>query len=291
MIESSNTQLSVTQQCSMVNIQRSSYYDYIKEQQDSDQDIKKRISTIYAAKPAYGSRRITEIVKRHGIPINRKKIQRLMRNMNIQGISPKRKLSIANSQHKKYPYIARDKRITKINQVWSTDITYVITPWGAVYLVAIVDWHSRFVLSWRLSNSIDEDFCIEALLEALQMGTPEIFNTDQGSQFTGNAFISVLKSHRIEPSMDGKGRATDNAHIERIWRSVKWEELYLYEQNTYDDLHKQIEDYFKFYNHERPHQSLKYKTPSEVHFDLEKKLFDSDGKIIYTEKELKYVVR
>src|ERR1700677_815456 len=128
MIQSSNTQLSVTQQCSMVNIQRSSYYDYIKEQQDSDQDIKKRISTIYAAKPAYGSRRITEIVKRHGIPINRKKIQRLMRNMNIQGISPKRKLSIANSQHKKYPYIARDKLITKINQVWSTDITYVITP-------------------------------------------------------------------------------------------------------------------------------------------------------------------
>jgi putative transposase len=141
-----------------------------------------------------------------------------------------------------------------------------------------------------LSNSIDESFCIDALFEALQMGTPEIFNTDQGSQFTGNDFISVLTSHGIQPSMDGKGRATDNAHSERIWRSVKWEGLYLYEQKDFVLLHKQIERYFKFYNHGRPHQSLHYKTPSEVHFDLEKKFFDSDGKIIYTEGELKYVV-
>jgi putative transposase len=291
MIEPSNTQLSVSLQCSMVNIQRSSYYDYIREKERSDQDIEKIIEEIYAEYPEYGSRRVTEIIRRHEISINRKKVQRLMRKMNIQGLCPKPNLSVANCNHKKYPYIARDKPITKINQVWSTDITYIKTLFGTVYLVAIVDWYSRFVLSWRLSNSIDENFCIDALLEALQMGTPEIFNTDQGSQFTGNAFISILTAHGIQPSMDGKGRATDNAHSERIWRSVKWEELYMYEQKDFVLVHKQVTDYFKFYNHERPHQSLNYKTPSEVHFDLEKKLFDSDGKIIYTERELKYVVR
>lgn len=247
------------------------------------------INAIYAARPEYGSRRITEILKRGGILINRKRTRRLMREMGIQGVHPKRNLSMANHAHKKYPYIARDKPITRINQVHSTDITYIKTKFGTVYLVAIIDWHSRFVTAWGMSNTMGEEFCTEALNGSLQMGVPEIFNTDQGSQFTGDAFISILLAHGIKPSMDGKGRATDNAPIERFWRSVKWEEVYLHEPQTFLELQQKINKYIEHYNHERPHQSINYKTPSEVHFDLDKKLIDSNGQFVYAEKELKYV--
>jgi putative transposase len=289
MIDVLDSTLSIRQQCKMVNISHSSYYAYKKEKPATDQELKKMISNIYASRPEYGSRRIAEIVRRSGIPVNRKRIQRLMREMEIQGIHPKKNLSMANSEHKKYPYIARDKPIVKINQVWSTDITYVKTKFGKVYLVAIIDWHSRLVLAWGMSNTMNEELCIEALNKALKKGTPEIFNTDQGSQFTGKAFISTLLHHGIKPSMDGKGRATDNAQIERFWRSVKWEEVYLHEPQTFIELQKKINDYIKHYNHERPHQSLNYKTPSEAHFDLKKKNIDSNGKFIYAKKELKYV--
>ena len=247
------------------------------------------INSIYAAHPEYGSRRITEILKRSGEGINRKRTRRLMSEIGIQGVHPKRNLSMANRAHKKYPYIARDKPIVRINQVSSTDITYIKTKFGTVYLVAVIDWYSRLIMAWRMSNSMGEEFCIEALNEALQRGIPEIFNTDQGSQFTGDAFISVLLEHNIKPSMDGKGRATDNAPIERFWRSVKWEEVYLHEPQTFLELQQKINDYIKYYNHERPHQSISYKTPSEVHFNLEKKLIDSNCQFVYTEKELEYL--
>jgi len=289
MIEQKNTQLSVSKQCEMLNIARSSYYDYAQAPVASDAAMVERIGKIYSKRPTYGSRRILDIIRRQGDTINRKKVQRLMRKMNIQGVCPKQNLSIAKQEHKKYPYIARDVPIVRINQVWSTDITYLKTKFGKVYLVAVIDWHSRLVLSWGMSNYMGEEFCVEALEKSLKQGAPLIFNTDQGSQFTGDAFLSVVIKNGIKPSMDSKGRATDNAPIERFWRSVKWEEVYLYEPQNYLELQKMIGDYIKFYNHERPHQSNDYKTPSEVHFNLEKKHFDLDANPIYTEKELKYM--
>lgn len=288
MIDCASSPLSISKQCEMVNVSNSSYYAYKSKNPAKDMELKTMINSIYGAHPEYGSRRITEILKRGGQKINRKRTQRLMLEIGIQGVHPKRNLSMANRAHKKYPYIARDKPITKINQVFSTDITYIKTKFGTVYLVAIIDWHSRLIMSWKMSNSMGEEFCIEALNEALQKGIPEIFNTDQGSQFTGNDFISILLKHKIKPSMDGKGRATDNAPIERFWRSVKWEEVYLYEPQTFLELQQKISDYIKYYNYERPHQSINYKTPSEVHFSLDKKLIDSNYRFIYTEKELKY---
>lgn len=290
MISTIDTKLTIIQQCDMVGVQRSSYYDFNREEPAEDHDLKSRIESIYTAHPEYGSRRITEILKRGGVSINRKRTQRLMQEMGVQGIHPKRNLSLANAEHKKYPYIARDVPIVRINQVWSTDITYLIMPFGVVYLVAIIDWHSRLIISFRISNSMGEDFCIDALDDALKRGTPDIFNTDQGSQFTGNAFISVILQHNIKPSMDGKGRATDNAPSERFWRSIKYEDLHLHDIRSFTELHRRVANYIKFYNHERPHQSVGYKTPSEVHFDLEKKTIDPNGQFVYTEKELKFMV-
>lgn len=289
MIEKKHPQLSVSKQCDMINISRSSYYDSIQAPKAMDAAVVERINKIYTKRPEYGSRRIRAIMQRQNTKISRKKVQELMRKMNIKGICPKSNLSIPNRAHKKYPFIARDKPIVRINQVWSTDITYLKTKFGTVYLVAVIDWHSRLIMSWGMSNYMGEEFCVEALKSSLKKGVPDIFNTDQGSQFTGDVFLSVVIKNGIQPSMDGKGRATDNAQIERFWRSVKWEEVYLYEPQTYLELQKTIEQYIKFYNHERPDQSLDYKTPSEAHFNLEKKHFDFDGAPIYTEKELNYV--
>lgn len=290
MVESNNQELSVAKQCAMLNVPRSSYYKHNAKPVVKDVKTIESISIIYAKRPSYGSRRITEILQRQGFDINRKKTQRLMRGMKIEGICPKPNLSIANRAHPKYPYIARDKPITHINQVWSTDITYLKTIFGTVYLIAIIDWYSRFIMAHGIFNSMNEEACVEVLERALKKGTPEIFNTDQGSQFTGDAFLSVIIKNGIKPSMDGKGRATDNAHMERFWRSVKWEEVFLYEPQTYVELVQLIDRYIKFYNHERPHQSLDYMTPSEVHFNLERKVFDFDGNPVYTEEELKYVL-
>lgn len=289
MIDCADLTISISKQCEMVNVSGSSYYAYKKEHADADTEVKNMINVIYAAHPEYGSRRITEILKRRGTTINRKRTQRLMRDIGVQGIHPKRNLSVANRAHKKYPYIARDKPITRINQVWSADITYIKTRFGTVYLVAIIDWYSRLVIAWKMSNTMGEEFCIDALNMALEMGTPEIFNTDQGSQFTGNAFIAVLLDRKIKPSMDGKGRATDNAPMERFWRSVKWEDVYLSEPQTFLELQLSIDNYIKHYNHEKPHQSINYKTPAEVHFDLDKKTIDSNGQFVYSERELKYI--
>lgn len=290
MIERDNKSLSIAQQCEMVNIPRSSYYNFVQQPESRDEAIVERINTIYQQHPEYGSRRIKSILERQGDVINRKRVQRIMRTMNIQGICPKKNLSNPHDEHKKYPFIARREPIIRIDQVWSTDITYIKTQFGYAYLVAVIDWYSRFILSWNMSNSMGEGFCIEALEYALKKGCPGIFNTDQGSQFTGNAFLKILTDRDIEPSMDGKGRATDNAQIERFWRSIKWEDIFLYEPQTYVDLRKMINSYIKHYNHERPHQSLDYKTPSEVHFNFEKKAFDLNARPIYTDEELRYVL-
>ena len=223
----------------------------------------------YMRHPFLGSRRLAEYVCRQGYLVNRKRIQRLMRIMGIAALYPKPKLSKPHPDHKVYPYLLREVAITAPNQVWSTDITYVPMPDGFMYLVAVIDGYSRYVLSWHLSNTLDGWFCVAALEEALERGRPQIFNTDQGCQFTARGFTSRLEGAGISVSMDGRGRCLDNIFIERLWRSVKYEEIYL---NAYEDvpaLEGGLTTYFGYYNDARPHQSLGYKTPAEVHYGLD----------------------
>lgn len=220
----------------------------------------------YLKTPFWGSRNMAVFLsKRTGKAVNRKKTQRLMRKMGLAGLAPGPSTSKRHPRHKVYPYLLRDIVIERPNQVWCSDITYIPLQRGYLYLVAVQDWYSRHVISWRLSNSLDVEFCLEALDEALHLGCPEIFNTDQGSQFTSRDFTDRLHSHQIEISMDGRGRAIDNALIERLWRSVKYEDIYLKEYETGADCYQGLRSYFKFYSHERPHQSLNYRTPWEVH--------------------------
>ncbi len=222
----------------------------------------------YTRTPFYGVPRVTHVLKNMGYLVGHKRIARLMKIMGIQAIYPKKNLSKCDPNHKKYPYLLRHLEIVRPNQVWATDITYIRMKSGFLYLVAVMDWYSRYVLSWRISNSLDNLFCIEALQEALAGGKPEIFNSDQGCQFTSNNFIAVLKKHGIRISMDGRGRAMDNIMIERLWRSVKYEEVYLKDYETVSEAVDGLNRWFRFYNHERLHQSLGYRTPSAIHFNL-----------------------
>lgn len=223
----------------------------------------------YTKKPFYGSRRMSDHLRLLGYRVNRKRIRRLMRRMGLQAIYPKPRLSKKDQAHKIYPYLLRNVNITQVNQVWSADITYIPMPHGFMYLVAIIDWYSRYVLSWRLSNTLDVDFCLEALEDALSYGTPEIFNTDQGSQFTSLAFTGRLNDARIRISMDGRGRALDNVFVERLWCSVKYEDIYLKSYQTVSELSLGLGQYFNFYNDERPHQGLNGYTPAMIHFTSE----------------------
>lgn len=221
----------------------------------------------YMDYPFYGSRRIAESLGRDlGVPVNRKRIQRLMQVMGIVAIYPKPNLSKSDQSHKVFPYLLRGLHVDRPNYVWSCDITYVPLAHGFGYLVAVIDWYSRYVLSWRLSNTLTVDFCIEALEDALALGKPLIFNTDQGSQFTSHDFTQVLLTRGIKVSMDGKGRALDNVFIERLWRSVKYEDIYVRGYEQLPDALAGLGRYFSFYNTERPHQGLGYATPSEVHY-------------------------
>jgi putative transposase len=219
----------------------------------------------YTAHPFYGSRRMTTWLQNHGHEVNRKRVQRLMRMMGLAAVYPKPRLSMAGAGHKVYPYLLRNVTIDRANQVWSTDITYIPMPTGFLYLTAVIDWHSRYVLSWRLSNTLDVGFCIEALEEALTQGCPEIFNTDQGVQFTSEAFTTRVESAGAKVSMDGKGRCLDNVFVERLWRSVKYEEVYLWRHETVSAVQAGLGKYFPFYNTERRHQSLENRTPAEVY--------------------------
>ena len=205
---------------------------------------------------------------RRGEVVNRKRIQRLMHIMGIEALYPKPRLSKPHPEHKVYPYLLRGLSITSVNQVWSTDITYVPMPSGFMYLVAVIDWYSRYVLAWQLSNTLDGYFCLDTLEQALERGRPEIFNTDQGAQFTAHRFTGRLEAEDIMVSMDGRGRALDNIFIERFWRSVKYEDLYLKAYEDVPALDSGLRTYFAYYNEERPHQSLGYKTPAEVHYGL-----------------------
>lgn len=227
----------------------------------------KEIDIVYTTWPFYGSRKIAAYLSlKHGLELNRKRIQRLMQRMGIRGLAPGPDTSKPHPDHKVYPYLLRNLAIERVNQVWSVDITYIPMPRGFMYLVAIIDWHSRYVLSWALSNTQDTSFCLDALEQALYLGKPEIFNSDQGSQFTSQAFTQKLLDQDIKISMDGRGRALDNIFVERLWRSVKYENIYLNDYQSALELRVGLKHYFEFYNRDRLHQSLGYRTPIQVHY-------------------------
>ena len=257
---------SVRRQCELLSICRSSLY-YEPEPPDQEVlELMRRIDEIHLNHPCYGSRMITAQLRSQGEVINRKRVQRLMRLMGLESMAPKPNTSRPAPEHPVYPYLLRGLKIYRVNQVWATDITYIPMAHGFVYLVAIMDWYSRRVLSWRLSNTLDSDFCVEALEEALgRFGNPEIFNTDQGSQFTAEQFTGVLRERGIKISMDGKGRFTDNIFVERLWRSLKYEEVYLHSYEDVAEARAAIGRYFDYYNWERFHQALGYQTPANFY--------------------------
>ena len=267
MVEPNHPDLSVARQCRLLEISRSSYYyEGHIDQTEKDLDDLKLILDVLKKIPFYGYRKVAVELQGEYPHITRKRVRRIMRRFGLRALFPGPSLSRPRKEHKKYPYLLKGKQIRYPNQVWATDLTYIRLPGGFVYLAAILDLYSRKVLSWRLSNTLDPSFCVEALEEALeQYGEPAIFNTDQGSQFTSDAFISVLKVHSIEISMDGKGRALDNIYVERLWRSLKYEGIYLHSHEKMQDLQKGVERYFQFYNNERFHQALDYRTPEEMH--------------------------
>jgi putative transposase len=265
LVEAEHAGLSVRRQCEVLGLPRSTFYYAAVPESEEDLWLKRLIDEEYLRHPFFGSRNMTEHLRRLDYEVNRKRVQRLMREMGIAAIYPK-KTTVPAAGHKVYPYLLRGVKITRVNQVWSTDITYVPLERGCMYLVAIMDWYSRYVLSWRVSNTMDTAFCLEALEEALRRWpAPEIFNTDQGSQFTGEAFTGRLAAAEIAISMDGRGRALDNVFIERLWRSVKYEDIYLKDYATADELIQGLTEYFRFYDEERIHQALDYRTPWEVY--------------------------
>lgn len=269
MIKKSNKQLTLTRQCELAGINKSSLYYERRAEPLANMDLINRIDHIHMQHPYYGSRRIQQVLQRDGHVYNIKRVRRLMFKMGIIAQYPKRNLSKAAPGHKKYPYLLRGLPVTYNNQVWSTDITYVPMQVGFMFLVAVMDWHSRYVLSWKLSNTMPVDFCKSCLQEAIDnYGAPKIFNSDQGSQFTSEKFTNIWQENNLKEvqiSMDGKGRATDNAFIERVWRSVKQEKIYGHTYANGTELWMALTEYFNFYNHDRGHQSLGYKTPAQVY--------------------------
>ena len=263
-VDMDHPDLSVVRQCALLGISRSSVYHHPREVAEYELQLLAMIDRQYLVTPFYGSRRMTAQLRAQGHPVNRKRVQRLMRLMGIAAIYQRPNTSRPSARHKVYPYLLRGLEVNRVNQVWAADITYIPMVRGFVYLVAIMDWHSRYVLAWRLSNTLDAAFCVAALEDALLRGTPEIFNTDQGSQFTSDAFTGVLLGQGIQISMDGKGRCMDNIFVERLWRSVKYEEVYLKAYASVAEAKAGIGAYLQFYNEERFHQALGYQTPGQV---------------------------
>lgn len=270
LIDAGDTKLSISQQCELLALPRSSYYRSAMCSESAENlTLMRLIDEVYLQYPFYGSRQMCSHLNRHkGYGINRKRVQRLMRLIGLVSVAPGPHTSQPGKgkHHQIYPYLLRGRLIDRPNQVWCTDITYIPMKHGFVYLVAVMDWYSRHVLAWEVSNSMDESFCVSALERALRLyETPEIFNSDQGAQFTGKAFTDVLKANDIRISMDGKGRAMDNIFIERLWRSVKYEEVYLKEYGDVEQLRQSLKKYFHFYNALRPHQTFGGMTPQEVY--------------------------
>ena len=262
--------MSVVQQCELLGLPRSSYYYEPVPESQENLCLMRLIDEQYMETPFFGSRRMTAHLVRDGHAVNRKRIQRLMRTMGLEGLFPGRKTTVPSPGHKVYPYLLRGLSIDRPDQVWCSDITYLPLRNGFLYLVAVMDWFSRHVLAWRLSNTLDAAFCIEATEAALARGRPEIFNTDQGSQFTSEAFTSLLVRNCVAISMDGRGRALDNVFIERLWRSVKYEDIYLKDYVSGADVNDGLTRWFDLYTHERPHQALNYRTPFEVYHGVQR---------------------
>jgi putative transposase len=264
-VDEQHPSLSIRRQCELLGLPRSSYYHAAGTESEENLDLMRRIDELYLQRPFFGSRRMAEHLSVPEAPLNRKRVQRLMRIMGLEAVYPKKRTSNPGAGHRIYPYLLRDLKVSRANQVWCADITYVPLRQGFMYLVAVMDWYSRYVLSWRLSNSLDTSFCLEALEAATQLGLPEIFNSDQGAQFTSQVFTGRLLDLGVAISMDGRGRALDNVFVERLWRSVKYEDIYLKDYERVDDLYDGLERYFQFYDHERRHQALDYRTPYEVY--------------------------
>lgn len=269
MVDLDDASLSVRRQCELLGLSRSGVYYEPQPTDPEELALMRRIDELHLQRPFYGSRKIAFELRGQGLDANRKRVQRLMRVMQIEAMAPKPRTSEPDPDHAVYPYLLRGVKVTRANQVWATDITYIPMKSGFVYLVAIMDWSTRLVLAWRLSITLDAAFCIEALHEALErFGTPEIFNSDQGAQFTASAFTKVLLDRRIAVSMDGKGRCIDNIFVERLWRSLKYEEVYLHAYDSGVAARAGISRYLDFYNDERPHQALGYQTPAAFYRGL-----------------------
>jgi putative transposase len=256
----------IPRQCDLVDLNGSSFYYRPRPVSGVNLHLMELIDRQYTKDPAYGVPRMTTWLKRQGLRVNKKRVARLMRKMGIQGIVPKKKLSIPNKEHKVYPYLLKNVNVERPNQVFCADITYIPMRKGFIYLTAVMDWYSRYVLSWKVSLTLDAAFCVEALEDALTIGTPEIFNTDQGSQFTSRDFTDILKNHDVNISMDGKGRVFDNIFIERLWRTVKYEEVYLKDYAAVWEAIRGLRDFFRYYNEERLHSALGGRTPDEVYY-------------------------
>jgi putative transposase len=257
--------LSICRQCELLGLNRSTYYLPPATASEEDLRLMRLIDQQFLKTPFYGSRRMAASLERSGATVNRKRVQRLMALMGLEAVCPRPRTTTAASDTRAYPYLLRDRELTHPDEVWSSDITYVPMRHGFMYLTAVIDWYSRYVLSWRLSNTLDGGFCLEALDEALSRGRPEIFNTDCGSQFTAREYTGRLEEAGIAVSRDGRGRALDNVFIERLWRSVKYEDIYIKEYELVPDLVSGLTAYFRFYDEDRPHQSLDYRTPGEVY--------------------------
>ncbi len=268
-IQDNHPKLSVQRQCELIELPRSSYYRQpilAGQERPENLELMRLIDEEYTKHPFYGTRQMRNYLRKEGYKVNRKRVQRLMRKMGIQSVAPKPGTSKPHPEHKVYPYLLRSLVVDHPDQVRCTDITYIRLPGGFVYLTAVMDWYSRFVLSWEVSVTMDTEFCVSALERSLRLyGAPEIFNSDQGAQYTSKEFTGILHDHGIKISMDGKGRAMDNIFIERLWRTVKYEEIYLKEYESVAELKKALKTYFHFYNYERCHKSLGRKSPADIY--------------------------
>lgn len=268
MVDAEHPNLSLVRQCELLGLSRSSLYYQSVGPSDEELAILRLMDEQYLKTPFYGSRRMVAYLAHHGHQVNRKRVQRLMRQLGLHAVYPQPKLSKRHPEHKVYPYLLRDVEIASVNQVWSTDITYLPVLKGHFYLVAVMDWFSRKVLSWQVSNTMDGAFCVNVLEEALlHYQKPMIFNSDQGAQFTATAFTQTLRQADVEISMDGRGRCYDNIFIERLWRSIKYELIYLKAFEDGKHLSREVTAWFHFYNRQRFHQSLNYRTPDEIYYE------------------------
>jgi len=267
LIEPDHPQLSIAQQCHLLGLARSSYYYEPVPVSEENLHLMRLLDEQYTRTPFYGTRKMTAWLQTQGYPVERKRVTRLLRLMGLEAVYPKPHLSVPGTVAQRYPYLLRGMSIERCNQVWSCDITYIRLRRGFIYLMAVMDWYSRYVLSWEISVTLDTSFCLEALDRALRIATPEIFNTDQGVQFTSAEFTNRLKAAAVRISWDGRGRALDNIFVERLWRSVKYEEVYIKDYQSVSEAVHNLRAYFTFYNQERLHQSLDYLTPAQVYMN------------------------